>query len=234
MKKILIIFITFILCACNKNDNKLIMVTEAGFAPYEYYESNKIIGVDIEIAEEIAYYLGKELEVKDVAFDSIINELNSDKADFAAAGMSITEERKKEVDFSIEYITSKQIIISKNKNLKKEEIDNLKIAVQLGTTADFYLQDNYPNVKLVQQKKYLSALEDLKNDKVDCIVMDELPALELIKNYDNLYITDELFTDKYGMAVKKGNAELLDSINIVLNKLMLEGKIEQYIIEYTE
>ena len=87
------------------------MVTEAGFAPYEYHDGSGIVGVDVDIAREIAAAMGKELEIKDVAFDSLINELNSGKADFAAAGMSITEERKKEVDFSIEYVSSKQVVV---------------------------------------------------------------------------------------------------------------------------
>src|SRR5574344_955893 len=105
MKKI-ILFIVIILCSfiitgCKKNSDEIVMVTEAGFAPYEFYVNNEIVGVDIDVANEIASYLGKKLVVKDVAFDSLINELNSDKADFAAAGMSITEQRKKSVDFSI-------------------------------------------------------------------------------------------------------------------------------------
>lgn len=117
MKK-LKIFITFLLgfllfgCS-NKNSDELVMVTEAGFAPYEYYENNKIVGVDIEIANQIAQALNKKLVVKDIAFDSIINEINAGKADFGAAGMSITEERKKQIDFTIEYATSNQVVIVK-------------------------------------------------------------------------------------------------------------------------
>ena len=85
---------------------KLIMVTEAGFAPYEFYDGEEIVGVDVEIAKKIAEKTGKELEIKDTDFDSIINEVKTGKADFAAAGLSITEERLEEVDFSIEYAIS--------------------------------------------------------------------------------------------------------------------------------
>ena len=102
MKKILILlFFVFVVTGCNNNDNQIVMVTEAGFAPYEFYDGDEIVGVDVEIAKEIAKSLGKELVIKDVYFNSIINELKSGKADFAAAGMSITEDRKKEVDFTI-------------------------------------------------------------------------------------------------------------------------------------
>ena len=224
------------LTGCSRNENQLILVTEAGFAPYEYYENGKIVGVDIDIANEIANYIGKELVVKDIAFDSIINELNSGKADFAAAGMSITPERLQEVDFSIEYITSNQVVIvRKDSNITMNEIDGKKIAVQLGNVADSYATKNYKNSKIVRQKKYLTMVEDLKASKVDLIIMDNLPAQEIIKVNDGLkLLPGYLFSDSYGIAVKKGNTDLLNSINTVLEKLQSEGKIEEYIINHSK
>ncbi len=224
------------LTGCSRNENQLILVTEAGFAPYEYYENGKIVGVDIDIANEIANYIGKELVVKDIAFDSIINELNSGKADFAAAGMSITPERLQEVDFSIEYITSNQVVmVRKDSNITMNEIDGKKIAVQLGSVADSYATKNYKNSKIVRQKKYLTMVEDLKASKVDLIIMDNLPAQEIIKTNDGLkLLPGYLFSDSYGIAVKKGNTDLLNSINTVLEKLQNEGKIEEYIINHSK
>ena len=132
-----------LLTGCSKNENQLVLVTEAGFAPYEYYQGGEIVGVDIDIAKEIANYMGKELVVKDVAFDSIINELNSGKADFAAAGMSITPERLEEVDFSIQYVTSNQVVmVREDSNITMDKIDGKKIAVQLGNVADSYAGKN--------------------------------------------------------------------------------------------
>ena len=159
MKKILLfIFICLLLCGCKKNDNELVMVTEAGFAPYEYYEDGEIVGVDVEIAKEIAKKVNKKLVIKDIYFDSIINELKSGKADFAIAGMSITEERKKEVDFSNEYITSRQIVIVNNNSSIESinEINNKIVAVQLGSVADSYVTKNKITDNIVRQKKYLS------------------------------------------------------------------------------
>ena len=224
------------LTGCSRNENQLILVTEAGFAPYEYYENGKIVGVDIDIANEIANYIGKELVVKDIAFDSIINELNSGKADFAAAGMSITPERLQKVDFSIEYITSNQVVmVRKDSNITMNEIDGKKIAVQLGNVADSYATKNYKNSKIVRQKKYLTMVEDLKASKVDLIIMDNLPAQEIIKANDGLkLLPGYLFSDSYGIAVKKGNTDLLNSINTVLEKLQSEGKIEEYIINHSK
>lgn len=235
----LIIIATIIIIINNngdEEDKELIMVTEAGFAPYEFYEGKKIIGVDVEIGEKIAEKLGKKLVIKDTDFDSIINEIKSGKGDFAAAGLSITEERLKEVDFSIEYATSKQVIlVKKDSNIKgPDDLKGKKVAVQLGTIADLVLsEEDYSETELVQHKKYLLAVEDLLAGKVDAIVMDSLPADEIIKKNPELKIAEEdLLTDKYGIAVKKGNIELLSKINEVLEELIKGGKIEEYTVKY--
>ena len=239
MKKIIILLLGIFLisgCSCSKDENTLVMATEAGFAPYEYYENNEIVGVDVDIANEIAAAMGKELVIKDVAFDSIINEVKSGKADFGAAGISYSDERAEEVDFTINYTTSKQIVVVKeDSDITTADLDNLKIAVQLGSVGDTYVTKNYPNAQITRQKKYLAAIQDLLTDKVDCVVMDELPAIEILKNNSGLKILDqELFTDSYGMIVKKGNTELLNAINEVLKKLLEEGKIEEFVIKHSE
>lgn len=237
MKKYILLIGIFLLCACSKrSSDELVMVTEAGFAPYEYYESGEIVGVDIDIANEIANYMNKKLVVRDIDFDSIINEINSGKADFGAAGMSITEERKKQVDFSIEYVVSNQVVIVReNSNIKMSDLDGKRIAVQLGSVADSYVNENYKNANIIEQKKYLSMVEALKANKVDLIIMDNLPAREIIKENSGLKMLDGyLFSDSYGIAVKKGNIELLNDINTVLERLMNEGKIEQYVINHSK
>lgn len=238
MKKVIIILIALIaLGGCKKNTNELIMVTEAGFAPYEYYDGGEVVGVDVDIAKEIAKYLGKTLVVKDIAFDSIINEVKTGKADFGAAGISYSDDRAKNVDFSINYSVSKQVVIvSNNSNINNvNNISNKKIAVQLGSIADTYVTENFKNASIVRQKKYLAAIEDLKAGKVDCVVMDELPAKEIVASNSGIKILDgSLTNDSYGMVVKKGNKELLDAINTVLEKLKNEGKIDEYIINHTE
>ena len=237
MKKIIILLLgIFLIGGCSKDENTLVMATEAGFAPYEYYENNEIVGVDVDIAKEIAATMGKELVIKDVAFDSIINEVKSGKADFGAAGISYSDERAEEVDFTINYTTSKQIVVVKeDSSITNDDLANLKIAVQLGSVGDTYVTKNYPNAQITRQKKYLAAIQDLLTDKVDCVVMDELPAIEILKNNSGLKILDqELFTDSYGMIVKKGNTELLNAINEVLKKLVEEGKIEEFVIKHSE
>lgn len=237
MKKIFISFLLILfLVGCGKNDDELIMVTEAGFAPYEYYENGEIIGVDVDIAKEIAKELGKKLVIKDVAFDSIINEVKSGKADFGAAGISYSDERAKQVSFSIDYSTSKQVaVVKKDGNITNiDDIYNKKIAVQLGSVADTYVTKTYKNASIVRQKKYLAAIQDLKDGKVDCVVMDELPAKEILNNNSGLVILEgELTHDSYGMIVNKDNKELLASINKVLERLINDGMIDSYIIDHS-
>ena len=241
MKKKIILLVLLGLCltGCFKKEKKLVLATEAGFAPYEYYEDGKVVGVDIDIANEIAKELGLELEIKDVAFDSIISEVKSGKSDLGAAGISYNKERAKEVDFTINYSTSKQVVIvNANSRINKisdiDKIRNLNIAVQLGSVSDSYVTEKYPNAKITRQKKVLAAIQDLKTRKVDMVVIDELPAKEILKTNDGLRILDKmLFEDKYGIIVKKGNKKLLKKVNKVLQRLIDEKKIDSYIIKHT-
>ena len=234
---LVIICMIFLTSGCGKNENELVLVTEAGFAPYEYYEEGKIVGVDIDIANEIAKELGKELVIKDVSFDFVINEVKSGKADFAAAGISITPERAEEVDFTMEYTVSNQVVVvKKGSNIKNfDDIKDKKIAVQLGTVADLYASENYKDATIVSHKKYLSAVEDVKTGKADLIIMDELPAKEIVKENDNLVILDGvLFQDKYGMIVKKGNDELKEEINKVLERMINDGTIDKLVLKHSK
>lgn len=238
MKKIIILSLCLImLCGCGRNKNELVMVTEAGFAPFEYYENNEIIGVDIDIVKEVAKKLNKKLVIKDVAFDSIINEVKSGKADIGAAGISYTEERSKQVDFSNDYFTSKIVVIIKNSDNENDfnNLSNKKIGVQLGSTADTYVTNNYKNADITRQKKYLSLIEDLKNNKVDCVVMDELPAKEILNKNTNLkLLSNILSSENYGMVIKKNNKDLMNVVNEVIEDLKSNGKIDEYVLKYTE
>lgn len=236
MKKritILLLLLLVIVSGCSKQEKKLVLATEAGFAPYEYYENGNIVGVDIDICKEIAKEMGMELEIKDVAFDSIISEVKTDKSDIGAAGISYTEERAKEVDFTTNYMESKQVLIVKNgsyikspKNLTRE-----RIAVQLGSVGDSYLTENYPYVTVIREKKFLAAIQDLKDNKVSGVVMDEIPAKELISD-DLVILNEPLTTDYYGMIVKKGNNEILTKANEVIERMKKDGTIDEILLNH--
>ena len=214
------------------------MATEAGFAPYEYTEDGEtVIGVDVYIANEIAKAMGKELVIQNMTFDGALLAVQQGVVDFAAAGISVTPDRQEEMDFTIEYATSKQVVVVKKDAGKIESVEDVTegtiVGVQMGTTGDFYCTDDL-GCEVKQFGKYAEAALELKNDKLDCIVMDSLPAEQLVAANDDLEILDgELFTDKYAIAVKKGNTELLDQMNEVLQQLIDEGKIDEFTINHT-
>lgn len=237
MKKIFIIFLfLFFVVGCGRSENELVLATEAGFAPYEYYENGEIVGIDIDIAREVAKELGKELVVKDIAFDSIINEVKTGKSDFAAAGISYTKERGKAVLFSVNYVDSKQVVVVRNDSYINSGADlkNAKIAVQLGSVADTYVTSEYKKAEIIRQKKYLTTIQDLEDGKVDCVVMDELPALEILKTKSNMRILEKpLVTDSYGIIVRKSNEDLLEVINKVIKRMQDDGSLEDSILRHT-
>ena len=220
------------------SSDKLIMVTEAGFPPYEYTEDGEtVVGVDVDIANEIAKELGVELEIQNTTFDGALMAVQQGKADFAAAGISVSEERDKVMDFSVEYATSKQVVVVNKEAGRLASKDDINaetiIGVQSGTVADIvYCADNGFEPK--RYNKFTEAALDLNNDKIDCIIMDALPAEQMVAANENLAILDgEVMTDKYAIAVQEGNKELLDKINPILEKLMAEGKIEEFTLNHT-
>lgn len=235
-KKLLIILLLvfmFTLTGCKKDENKLIIATEATFPPYEYYKDGKVVGVDIDIMKRVAEVLNKELVVKDVSFDSIISEVKTGKSDIGAAGISYTEERSKEVDFSNSYMESKQVLVVRSDSTYKslDELIGKKVAVQLGTTADSYISDNYSNITLVREKKFLAAIEDLKSNKVEAVLMDYIPATQFVDS--SLKIIDEpVMVDTYSVIVKKGNSQLLSTINKVIDEMKSNGEIDNLLVKY--
>ena len=109
-----------------ETNGTLVMATNAEFPPYEFREGGEIVGIDVEIAAAIAAQMGMDFEVEDIAFDSIIPAVQSGKADFGAAGMTVTEDRKQSVDFSESYATATQVIIVKEDNAEIATPDDLE------------------------------------------------------------------------------------------------------------
>ena len=215
-------------------EGKLIVSTNAEFPPYEYYDANEIVGIDIEIAQAIADKLGLELEVKDGAFDAIIAEVVSGKADIGIAGMTVTEERKQNVDFSDSYATGTQVIIVKGDSEIKSaaDLEGKSIGVQLGTTGDIMATD-IKDSKVEQYNKGMDAVQALSQGKIDAVIIDSEPAKFYEKEVSGLKILDEAFAvEDYAIALKKGNTALQSKINEALKELKAEGKIDEIIGKY--
>ena len=213
---------------------KLIVSTNAEFPPYEYYDANEIVGIDIEIAQAIADKLGLELEVKDGAFDAIIAEVVSGKADIGIAGMTVTDERKQNVDFSDSYATGTQVIIVKEDSEIKSaaDLEGKSIGVQLGTTGDIMATD-IKDSKVEQYNKGMDAVQALSQGKIDAVIIDSEPAKFYEKEVSGLKILDEAFAvEDYAIALKKGNTALQSKINEALKELKAEGKIDEIIGKY--
>ncbi|MDF2802966.1 MAG: putative secreted protein [Anaerocolumna sp.] len=227
-------------CKSKSSEDTLIVGTEPGFAPYEYMDGNEIVGIDMDIVQAIADAMGKKLEVKSMDFEGALLAVQQGKVDLVAAGVSIDEERQKVMDFSNEYVNSTEVVVVNGDSPTVSSVEDLNdkiIGVQQGNIADFYVSnvDNVTAKEIKRYTKFNQAAEDLKNGKIDCIVMDQYPAEELVAANASLKILDgTLFEDKYAIAVKKGNKELLDEINKVIDQLKADGKIEEFTAKHTE
>lgn len=245
MKKSIIIALlsvmTLTLGACGKKEesNQLIVGTEAGFPPYEYLDGNEVVGIDMDIAQAIADSMGKELVIKNMEFQGALAAVQSGKVDLVIAGVSIDDERKKVMDFSEEYVNSTEVVVVNKENPRVASLEDLNdkiIGVQQGNIADFWASDkeNVTPKEVKRYTKFAQASEDLKNGKIDCIVMDKYPAQELVSENADLVILDgTLFEDKYAVALKKGNTELLEEVNKVIVELKDTGKIDEFTANHT-
>lgn len=214
----------------------LVMATNAEFPPYEYHDGGEIVGIDAEIAKAIADELGMELEIEDIAFDSIIPEITSGKADMGLAGMTVTEDRKQSVDFTDTYAKASQKIIVKEDSAiaSPDDLTGVIVGVQQGTTGDIYVSDLEADGTTVERyNKGFEAVQALSQGKIDAVVIDGEPAKTFVAETEGLKILEESFTDEeYAIAVKKGNTELLEKINGALKTLKDNGTLDEIVAKY--
>lgn len=215
---------------------KLVMATNAEFPPYEYHDGDAIVGIDAEIAKAIADELGMELEIEDIAFDSIIPEIVSGKADMGLAGMTVTEDRMQSVDFSDTYAkASQKIIVTEDSEIASpDDLKGVIVGVQLGTAGDIYVSDLEADGTTVERySKGFEAVQALSQGKIDAVVIDGEPAKTFVAETEGLKILEESFTDEeYAIAVKKGNTELLEKINGALKTLKDNGTLDEIVAKY--
>lgn len=244
---VLAICLVFTLAACGnakvtssepaaKEDNVLVMGTNAAFPPYEFVDDkNNIVGIDAEIAAAVAEKLGKELQIRDMEFDSLLTAVQSGAIDFALAGMTVNDERKLTVDFSDTYATGVQVVIVPNdsKIATVDDLEGKKIGVQAGTTGDIYCTDDFGQENVKQFTNGALAVAALKNGQVDCVVIDNEPAKNFVKANEGLKILDtEYAVEDYAAAISKENKKLQEDFNKALKELKDEGKIAAIIEKY--
>ena len=215
------------------------MGTNAYFQPYEFYEGDKIVGIDAEIAAAIAEKLGMTLEIVDMEFDSILTAVNEGSVDFGMAGMTITEDRLLEVDFSISYANGVQAIIVPEGSAITSVNDlyaegaSYKVGVQLGTTGDIYATDDFGSENVTTFSNGNEAILALIGGSVDCVIIDNEPAKALVAANAGLKILETAYANEdYAICVKKGNSELLDKINVAIMELTEDGTIDAIVAKY--
>ena len=215
------------------------MGTNAYFQPYEYYDGETIVGIDAEIAAAIAEKLGMTLEIVDMEFDSILTAVNEGSVDFGMAGMTITEDRLLEVDFSISYANGVQAIIVPEGSAITS-VDDLyaegasyKVGVQLGTTGDIYATDDFGSENVTTYSNGNEAVLALIGGSVDCVIIDNEPAKALVAANSGLKILETAYANEdYAICVKKGNSELLGKIDAAIMELTEDGTIAAIVAKY--
>lgn len=215
------------------------MGTNAYFPPYEFYEGEKIVGIDAEIAAAIAEKLGMELEIVDMSFDSILSAVNAGTVDFGMAGMTITNDRLLEVDFSNSYAKGVQSIIVKEGSAITTAADlsaegaTYKVGVQLGTTGDIYASDEFGEERVTQYTTGNEAVAALIKGDVDCVIIDNEPAKSYVNANEGIKTLETSYADEdYAICVKKGNSELLEKINTAIYELTKDGTVENIVNKY--
>ncbi|MBR2715991.1 MAG: basic amino acid ABC transporter substrate-binding protein [Ruminococcus sp.] len=220
----------------NEEKPELVMGTNAAFPPYEFVDDNgEIVGIDAEIAKAVADKLGMKLTIKDMEFDSLLTAVQSGAVDIVFAGLTVNEERKQSVDFSITYATGVQVVIvpedSKIKTV--DDLEGKMIGVQAGTTGDIYCTDDYGQDNVKQFNNGALAVAALQNGQVDCVVIDNEPAKSFVEANDGLKILDtEYVTEDYAAAISKDNKELTDKVNKAMEELKADGTIDEILAKY--
>lgn len=259
MKKFLALLMAVLMLAtfmvgCTDNSNtdpsdsttdeakKVITVaTNAYFPPYEYYDdNNEIVGIDMEVMQLICDKLGYEMKIEDMEFDTIIASVQSDKAQVGAAGMTVTEDRLLEVNFSDTYAKAKQVIIvPEDSDIQSpDDLNGKKIGVQLGTTGDLHvtwdIEDGvYEGTTVEQYQNGVTAVQALNTGKVDAVVIDVEPARVFVSQNEGLVILEaEYIEEEYAFAIAKDNTELLQQINDTLAEITESGELQDIIDKY--
>ena len=233
---VLMIVACFAACGEKKDDNVLVMGTNAAFPPYEFVDAdNNIVGVDAEIAQAVAEKLGMELEIKDMAFESLITAVSSGSVDVVLAGLTVTPERAESVNFSDSYATGVQVVIVTEDSAIAaiEDLDGKKIGVQTGTTGDIYCAGDYGEEAVSRYDNGALAVAALKNGQVDCVVIDNEPAKAFVAANEGLKILEtEYITENYAAAFNKEDTELLEKFNTALAELKEDGTVDEIIGKY--
>lgn len=217
-------------------DGKLHMATNATFPPYESIaDDGTFEGIDVDIAGKIAEKLGLELVVDDMEFGSIITSVQTGKEDIAMAGMTVTDERKQNVDFSDSYATGVQVVIvPEDSDIKTiDDLQGKLIGCQESTTGYAYCTDDYGEDMVTAFPSGTNAVQALLTGKIDAVVIDKQPAEAYVAQNEGLKILDtEYVTENYAIGISKDNTALRDAVNNALKELIDDGTVQAILDQY--
>ena len=218
------------------NAGKLTMSTNAEFPPYETTtDSGELEGIDIDVAAAVAEKLGLELQVDDMDFDAALLAAQNGKSDMVMAGVTVTDERLKVMDFSDTYAEGIQSIIVKEDSTiaSPDDLADKMIGTQRGTTGYIYCSDDFGDDHVTPYDDGLTAVQALNNGQVDAVVIDNAPAKEFVEANPGLKILDTAYAQEdYAIGVAKGNTQLLDAINGALEELKADGTLQAIVDKY--
>lgn len=235
MKKILgmVIFILSFTSILSKD--ALYVGTNAEFAPFEYMEKGEIVGFDIDLINKIGEKIGKEIKIKNIAFDGLLPALQAKKIDLIIAGMTVTPERENFVNFSDNYFVANQVIIVPENNNDIKTLDDLKgkkTGVVLGYTGDLIVS-KLPEVEKIQYNSAPMTIMALTSGKIDAMILDSAPAESYVQKNKGLKIVKvDAEEEKYAIAASKDNVKLVEEINNALKEIKSEGTYDELIIKY--
>ena len=218
------------------NAGKLTVSTNAAFPPYEMTtDTGDFEGIDIEVAGAIAKKLGLELQIDDMDFDAALLAAQNGKSDMVMAGVTVTDERLKVMDFSDTYAEGIQsIIVPEGSDITTaDDLSGKAIGTQRGTTGYLYCTDDFGEENVIAYDDGLTAVQALNNGQVDAVVIDNAPAQEFVAANPGLKILDTAYAQEdYAIGVAKGNTQLLDAINGALEELQDDGTLQAIVDKY--
>ncbi len=249
LKKVLVAAVAAVvmmtsLTACGggaAESSSIVFGTNAEFPPFEFVTSGGTIGdydgIDIAIAKQIGDEMGKEAQINNMEFDSLLIALQNGQVDAVIAGMTVTDERKESVDFSIPYYTATQVMIVKDDSdiTKASDMEDKKIVVIQGYTGETVVKEM--GYSYESFKKGTEAVLELVNGKCDVVVIDSATASKYVKDNEGIKIVEDASAfeaEEYAIAVKKGNTELLNQINSSIQKMLDDGTISTLSVKYLD
>ncbi len=234
--KILLASFLLIGCSEDKKSGEIKFATSAEYPPFEYHEGGEIKGFDVELARLIAKELGKEAIFENMQFSTILPTLQNGLVDAAISTITITDERKKNIDFSNPYYTESMatVFVKDNPITDKAQLPQKKIACQLGTTMEIWLKKHVPTAEIIPLDNNNLAIEALKVGHVEVVLVDAIQGAVFSKKNPGLsYAVIGSSDTGYGVAFKKGSP-LKDQINKALQALEEKGELQKLKQEWLE